>query len=230
MDQSQQRTGEPAVNSITRFLSSPRNFYLLLAAYFAAQVCVRLFTSNATDLDESEQLLATQRLQWGYGPQPPLYTWLQFPFVQLFGSSMLALALFKNLLLFGIYALTYQNARIITRDHLLSVAAAVSLFFLPQIAWESQRDLTHSVIVTFSAAATFHVFLRLNQSRTLGWYAVFGVCLALGMLSKYSFGVFVGGLVLGALTLPSLRPGPGNTPTGPRPRPANSASTRIGRG
>jgi lipopolysaccharide core galacturonosyltransferase RgtB len=206
MDQTQKRTDEPAGNAILRLLSSPRKFFLLLAVYFAAQVCLRLVTSNTTDLDESEQLLTTQQLQWGYGPQPPLYTWLQFPFVQLFGLNILSLALFKNLLLFGIYVLTYLNARFITRDHLRSVVAAVSLLFMPQIAWESQRDLTHSVLVTFFAAATFYVFLKLTQSRQLRWYVAFGICIALGLLSKYSFAVFLAGLMLGALTIPSLRP------------------------
>src|SRR5262245_12492036 len=116
MDQTRKQTDEPARNVILRLLSAPSKFYLLLAVYFGAQVCLRLLTSNSTDLDESEQLLATQQLQWGYGPQPPLYTWLQFPFVQLFGLNILALALLKNLLLFGIYVLTYLNARFITRD------------------------------------------------------------------------------------------------------------------
>ncbi|MBC8096364.1 MAG: glycosyltransferase family 39 protein, partial [Akkermansiaceae bacterium] len=155
--------------------------------------------------DESEQLLATQQLQWGYGPQPPLYTWLLYPFVRLLGPGVLALAIFKNALLFGIYAVTFANARRIFSDLPRQVVATVSLLFLPQIAWESQRDLSHSILVTFFAVLTFHVLLKLSERPRAHLYAVFGLCLGAGVLSKYSFLIFAAGLLAGAFTVPSFR-------------------------
>src|SRR5262245_45301744 len=89
-------------NALTSVLSSPSGFLLLLGGYFVLQIVLRLIISNTADLDESEQLLATQQLQWGYGPQPPLYTWLLFPLVKLLGPGILPLALLKNALLFGV--------------------------------------------------------------------------------------------------------------------------------
>ncbi|HET7626273.1 MAG TPA: glycosyltransferase family 39 protein [Verrucomicrobiae bacterium] len=188
-----------------RFLASPRNFYILIGGYFLLQILLRLIASGTTDLDESEQLLATQQLALGYGPQPPLYTWLQFPLIRIFGANVFALALLKDILLFGIYAMTYRNARLVTRDHWRSVIASISLLFIPEIAWESQRDLTHSVLVTLLATATFFAFLKLRENRQLRWYFAFGIFLALGVLSKYSFAIFAIALLVAALTIPTSR-------------------------
>ena len=64
-----------------------------LLLYFSLQMVMRLFTSQSAELDEAEQLLWTQDLRWGYGPQPPLYSWLQWVLFEVFGVSILALAL-----------------------------------------------------------------------------------------------------------------------------------------
>ena len=174
--------------------SSPTKFHLLLAAYFVLHCFIRLWVSPTADLDESEQLLATQKLAWGYGSQPPLYTWLLYPLIKWLGPSILPLTLLKNPLLFGIFSVTYHNARLLARSHWLAVLATVSLFFVPQLSWESQRDLTHTVLVTLFAALTFHCFIQLRRQPFLGWYLVTGICVALGVLSKYSFVIFLSGL------------------------------------
>jgi hypothetical protein len=79
------------------------------------------------------------------------------------------------------------------------VAAAASLLFIPQIAWESQRDLTHSVLSATLVCVTLFTFLRLTQQRSIGAYALFGLCSGLGVLSKYNFALVLVALVLGAL-------------------------------
>jgi 4-amino-4-deoxy-L-arabinose transferase-like glycosyltransferase len=185
--------------SPAHWVSTPRRLILVFAGYFLLQCVVRLLASPTLDLDESEQLVATQRLAWGYGPQPPLYSWLQYPLVRWLGPSILALTLLKNALLFSLYVVTYHNARCLTRNHWLATLAAVSLLFLPQIAWESQRDLTHSVLVTLCAAITFNVLIRLKRNPSPGGFLALGICAGLGILSKYSFLLFLAGLVAGAV-------------------------------
>ena len=217
--ESTERSSGKSESALPRVLTSASRFLLLLAGYFLLQIVLRLITSNTTDLDESEQLLATQQWQLGYGPQPPLYTWLLIPLVKTLGPGALALALLKDALLFGTYALTFASARLMFRDSARSALAAVSLLFLPQIAWEAQRDLSHSVLVTFMAVATFFVLLRLKarwefnsaasraNRRLPIWplYLALGLCIGGGILSKYSFLVFVGGLLIAGIAVPSFR-------------------------
>lgn len=183
-----------------------RQFIGVLVIYFILQIILRVLISPSLDLDESEQMVLTQKLSWGYGSQPPLYTWIQFAFFKIFGLSVFALSLLKNILLFCTYLLTYLNARIVTRRHACAVAAAASLLFIPQIAWESQRDLTHSVLASTLISATLFFSLRLRTILSLRTYALFGLCVGLSVLSKYNSTVTLVALGLAAISIPEFRP------------------------
>ena len=63
-------------------------------------------------------------------------------------------ALMKNTLLAITYFCTYWSTRLITGRHPLALLAALSLLFVPQISWESQRDLTHTVLASTLASVT----------------------------------------------------------------------------
>ncbi len=183
----------------------PRGWLCLVVAYFAMHVCIRTALSPSADLDEADQLVLTQKAAWGYGSQPPLYTWLQISFFNLFGLSIFSLSLLKNLLLACTYGLTYLNAKLLTRSTICGVAAACSLLFIPQVAWESQRDLTHSVLSATLAAATLFCFLRTHESRRIAWYVGLGLVVGLGCLSKYNYVFWPLGLVIAGVSVPELR-------------------------
>ncbi len=182
-----------------------RNIFALLLGYYALQTCLRLFTSGCAEYDEAEQLIMSQQLHWGYGVQPPLYTWLQAGFFQIFGVNLFALALLKNLLLCGTCRFVYCCTKEMAESWNTGIAAMASLFLLPQIAWESQRDQTHSVLATMLAAATLLAFVRLAKTRHLGNYLLFGLCAGLGCLSKYNYTVFIVTLLIATLSLKTFR-------------------------
>jgi len=195
-----------ATTPLSRLISTPSRFLRLVALYFGVQIALRLITSPTADLDEGEQLVFTQVFQWGYGPQPPLYTWLQTVFFQVFGLSIFSLALMKNLLLFGAYYFTYDSALRITGEHRAGVTAALLLFLFPHIVWESQRDLTHTVLAATMAIVTLNVFLALHERPRLWKYLLLGACLGLGTLSNYNYAFLGLGLVCaGAVCKPWRR-------------------------
>ncbi len=182
-----------------------RGFGVALGAYFAAQVLVRLSLPEALELDEAEQTVLAQRLLPGYPAQPPLYTWLQFAFFQWFGVGVLALSLLKNTLLALAYAFTYLSARRLGLSVMPAILAAVSLLLLPQIGWESQRDLAHSVLVLTLAAVSLHCALRLVRQRRLVTYLELGLWLGLGLLAKFNYALFFGALLFAFATLRETR-------------------------
>ncbi|KQP18007.1 glycosyltransferase family 39 protein [Pseudorhodoferax sp. Leaf267] len=176
-----------------------RSGWSWLLLYFAAHVVCRTLVSPALELDEAEQALWSQQLQSGYGAQPPLYTWLQWATFQLLGASVFSLSLLKNTLLGLTYVLVFLAGRLLMPAGLAAVASACMLL-LPQIGWESSRDLTHSVLLTTMAAATLYVVLRL-QFRPSPWlYLLLGLVIGLGALSKYSYAAFVVLLLLTVAT------------------------------
>lgn len=183
----------------------PRAAFGLLAGYFLLHVLLRTLISDSLQNDEAEQALVTQVWLWGYGSQPPLYTWLQIGVFGLLGVNVLALALLKNVLLFSTYLFTYLTGREIFPEKRHALLAAISLLLIVLFAWESQRDQTHLVLATALAAATGFVAVRLFKTRTAVWYGLLGTLAALGVLAKYNYAVMIVSLLLAALTLPPLR-------------------------
>ncbi len=187
------------------FLENPRIALGVLAGYFLLHLLLRSVISDSLQNDEAEQSLVTQVWLWGYGSQPPLYTWLQIPLFALFGVNVFALSLLKNLLLFSIYLFTWLTAREIFQEAIHATLATFSLLLIVLFSWESQRDQTHLVLATAIAAATMFVALRLFKTRGAGWYGLFGGLAGLGVLAKYNYAVVIVSLLLAGLSLPPFR-------------------------
>ncbi|MFS2176302.1 ArnT family glycosyltransferase [Rhizobium pisi] len=187
-------------------LRDMRWIFVLLAAYFTLQFGVRLATSHSLDLDEAEQAFRSQWLAAGYGPQPPFYNWLQYTVFQLTGVSLAALSVVKNLLLFTSYLLYGLTARLILRDKALAAIATLGLLTIPQMAFEMQRDLTHTVAVFFSATVFFYGFVRSLKQPSLTSYLVAGIGIGFGLLAKYNFAILPAAALLAALSDARLRP------------------------
>jgi lipopolysaccharide core galacturonosyltransferase RgtB len=177
----------------------------IFIGYALLHVVIRVLISETAELDEAEQLLLTQSFAFGYNAQPPLYTWLQMLFFAIFGVNILALTLLKNLLLLTTHLCLFLSARLVLRDHSLALLVSLSLWLMPQIAWESHRDLTHSVLVTSISSGVFYVLLKLLHTGYTGYYIILGLLLGLGILSKHNFILFVAPLGIAVMSLSGLR-------------------------
>ena len=181
-------------------------FVALLGGYFLLHLVLRLFLSDSFELDEAEQLLMTQQLAWGYASQPPLYSWLQWGFFALFGKGVLALSLLKQLLLFTAFAFCFLSARLAFGGRLLpAVLVTLSLLLLPEIARESQKDRSHSVLLLALCSLSFYLVLRFRARRGTLDYLLLGLVLGFGLLSKYNFALFALALFLATLLTPAWR-------------------------
>ncbi len=177
---------------------------LLFLAYFSLQILLRTVVGGGLGIDEAELMLTAQTLEWGYGAQPPLYSWIQHGLFALFGETIFALSLLKNFFLY----LTYLALFRLLCDHYdrkIAGLATLSLLLLPQIGWESQRALSHSVLATAMASVTLLLFFRLLMSRNLWLYFLFGIAVALGILSKFNFALLPIALLVTAISLRSTR-------------------------
>ena len=178
---------------------------LFIVLYFLAQFIVRILITPTLGKDDAEQALLAQQLLWGYGPQPPLYTWLTIGLFSVMGEGMVALALLKNTILAATYLLTYAIARRISGSALVSAAAAASLMLMPQVAWESQRALTHTVMVTFGIALFTYALVRILQDGDWRHYILLGIAFTVGMLAKFNFPIIAIAMLLAALTMERFR-------------------------
>jgi lipopolysaccharide core galacturonosyltransferase RgtB len=162
-------------------------FPVILACYFIGQTLLRLWMPDTLQHDEAQQIFVSQFLAVGYDGQPPLYNWLQYGAVHLFGMSLVSLALLKNLILFATYFLFWKTAGLILDNRKLAITATLGLLTIPQLAFESQRDLTHTVAVFFSATLFAYALIRTVKHPNAFNYVLTGLAIGLGALSKYNF-------------------------------------------
>jgi 4-amino-4-deoxy-L-arabinose transferase-like glycosyltransferase len=170
-----------------RLMRRPGAVVFLLAAYFALHVLVRLAMPASLELDEGQQLFFSQSLHLGYDSQPPFYNWLQWGAVQLFGVSVAALSVLKNLLLFLSFLFLGMTANLLLRDKALAAIATLGLMTITQISFEAERDLTHTVAVLFSACLFLYAVVKTLEAPAVWTYLLTGIAAGVGMLSKYNF-------------------------------------------
>jgi hypothetical protein len=176
---------------------------LILVVTLLGHTVIRCALYGNLDLDEAEQLVLVQTFSAGYSAQPPLYTWLLWPIVQVLGPTVLALAVLKLVLLTTLYILMICLVRRVLPPDTAWLAAMTPLL-LPVIGWEAWR-MTHTPLLCVLCLATVLTVLRLRECPTWRRYVVLGVCLGLGMLAKYNFALFAGALGLSAILSPGYR-------------------------
>jgi 4-amino-4-deoxy-L-arabinose transferase-like glycosyltransferase len=184
---------------IARMMRNSGTLYLLLAIYFAVNVALRLALPNSLELDEGQQLFLAQWLAVGYDTQPPFYNWLQYGVVQVLGDTVLALSLLKNLMLFCCYGLVGAAAHLVIRNKALAIIAVLGMLTIPQIVFESQRDLTHSVAVLFAASLFIYTLFGALKSPNVFSYLLTGIAIGLGTISKYNFALLPAAAIIAIL-------------------------------
>jgi 4-amino-4-deoxy-L-arabinose transferase-like glycosyltransferase len=178
-----------------------------LLSYPLAQLVLRLAVSEALEGDESFHLVVAQILALGVvadATQPPLYTWLQILFLELFGVSTFAVAGLRTLLQSLTVIALYGSARALLPGRAVPVLAALSFWLIAEFSVESLRK-SHSVLVTCLASLMFWLLIRVWKSGRTGEYLLLGGVLGLGCLAKYNFPLVAATLLVAAATLPEMR-------------------------
>lgn len=174
-----------------RLFSEYRWVAWVFAAYFCVQAAIRISISSSVRIDEAQQFVVAQWLAWGYDAQPPLYNWLQYGVFEIFGTSVASLAILKNLLLFLVYLAYHRLARQLLIDRRLAALATLSLLTMPQMFWQAQRDLTHTVGTLLAISLFIYFVVQTIRKPTSASYAMIGLWAGLGMLTKYNFSLII---------------------------------------
>jgi len=171
-------------------LSRPRSVIGFLILYCAIHFLIRyLLTPNYT-LDESEQMLFSQSIQWGYRfRHPPLITWLSWAALTATQNSRAAFFLLKYVIMAGGFAAYFAAARIAIKDVKLSALATVALMTTFAIGYLPLIDLMHTVLLASMLAAYLWVISRVITRGNPSDYLLLAAIIGLGVLAKYVFAV-----------------------------------------
>lgn len=179
-----------------------------LGAYLLLHLAMRLAFSGTLQLDDAEQVVLAQELSLGYDlPQPPLYTWVYWGLGQVFGPGLAPLTWLKYLLIAGMFAVLWRIAVRLFAETAWRSAAVLAFLLLPVFAWQMHVGFTHTVLMMLACAMSFHALLRLAGSASPrpvdhAWLAV---AVAVGLMSKYGYHIYLALLLAAALSLPEWR-------------------------
>jgi len=174
-----------------------------MGAVILALLFIRALLFPGTGGDDGEQLVFSQVFQWGYQVRnPPLYTWLVMVVGQVTGPNLWAVNIVKFALLYAMYLFLWRAALRLFETREMAALAALSPVLCYFIAWEVVTGFSHTVLTACLYAAVLWVLLCLrddDQGR-LTDYALLGLVIGLGAMSKYVFWLFLVALIAAALT------------------------------
>ena len=174
--------------------------------YFAFQTVFVTVFSQGAGLDDAELASNISYWNWGYGgSQPPLYTWIAYGVEQVFGLHFYLLQVIKFGLLATTFLGVYLGLRLLDVRPVVAGASMLAMFLLPQIGWESQRALTHSIMGTAGSAYSFAAFCLFIRKPSFFRAIILGLASATAILGKYNGTLFLVALFCGTALTPEFR-------------------------
>jgi 4-amino-4-deoxy-L-arabinose transferase-like glycosyltransferase len=137
---------------------------------------------------------------------PPLFDWLYFGLSQLIGVGGLTIQILKTVLLTGAGIFLYLAVRPVFRHRLALDAAIVSYGTTAFYGWDVFQQFSHTVTLILSMAFTLWALMRVVRHGRPVDYALLGLGLGLGILSKFLFALYFVALLAAALRSPGYRP------------------------
>ena len=186
-----------------RLLYHPLSWVLF---YLTIHFLVRVGFSQTLQVDDAEQIHHAQQLALGYPiPQPPLYSWISWGLFQIMGTGLLALTLLKYSLIALPFWLTWIVSGYLFIHTQTRWLATSAYLLMPSFAWHMHQGFTHTILLGFAIILTLHALLRFHHTQSNFNILYLGAAIAIGLMSKYSFLLFVILLAAAALTIPSFR-------------------------
>jgi len=183
---------------------SLKGITLLAFISFFSISLITLF-KNALELEDAEQAYYSQWLRWGYDDQPPLYTWLQYGFNEVFGVNKISLSVLRGLLFAGIILFLYNFARLRIKNTDQSKLVVLILVLVPVFIDFTFRRLSHTSLLCFCIVGTYYCIQLLLYNKAILNYLMLGLFVGVGILSKYNFIFFLMALFLVSILDKKLR-------------------------
>jgi hypothetical protein len=177
-----------------------------LAGVVSVKLGLHLYASGVAaygyHADELYYLACARALDWGYVDHPPLSVWLLRAVTETLGTSLLAIELLPALAgaatLVGIALLARELGGGFGAQLSAATAGLVSLVYLVMGSFHSMNAY-EPLLWTLG----YGLLLRILRSATRAHWLALGLVIGLGLLNKYSMGLFAIGVGIGLLVTPA---------------------------
>jgi 4-amino-4-deoxy-L-arabinose transferase-like glycosyltransferase len=179
---------------------------LFVLLYCAAHAAITLATGAALALDDVKLNVLAQSWRLGYLPDnPPLFEWTLILAQRVLGPTLASFVAVKYFFLIAAAAFAYLALREAGADRRTAAAGPLLTPLIPQIGFAYHHTLTHSAALLAATAFFWFALLRTARRGHASDFALLGVAIGLGALSKYAF-VPAAIVALGAALLrPAMR-------------------------
>jgi 4-amino-4-deoxy-L-arabinose transferase-like glycosyltransferase len=185
--------------------SQPGDF-LALAAIALAVAVLHIATNGRYGFhrDELQVLDDARHLDWGFVAYPPVTPFVERIGLELFGVSLVGLRIFSVLAQAVALVITGLMARELGANRPAQFVAALAVAVSPLPLFEG-TEFQYSTFDYLWFVLIAYFFIRLLKSEDPRWWLGVGVAIGLGMMTKYTMGFFVVGIVGGVLFTPARR-------------------------
>jgi hypothetical protein len=192
-------------DSLSRYIQ-PSYFAFWLFIYLFVHYGLRVFFTDALQVDDVEQLYHSQDFRLDYGNfQPPLYTWILWLLWKFVDPSFAALYLVRYLIIGLSFWLWYRVSLLLFKDVGWQFVAATSWLLLFELGWKLHQGSTHTTLLTLALIGSLHAMVLIVQRGEFRYYAYLAFMMAIGIMSKYSFAGFVVLTLFSALLVTQMR-------------------------
>jgi hypothetical protein len=192
-------------DSLSRYIQ-PSCFAFWLFIYLFVHYGLRVFFTDALQVDDVEQLYHSQGFQLDYGNfQPPLYTWILWLLWKFVDPSFAALYLVRYLIIGLSFWLWYRVSLLLFKDAGWQFVVATSWLLLFELGWKLHQGSTHTTLLTLALIGSLHAMVLIVQRGEFRNYAYLAFMMVIGIMSKYSFAGFVVLTLISALLVPQMR-------------------------
>lgn len=189
---------------------------MLLAALMIALTALRLVVRGALDIDlhydEAQYAVWSFAPDWGYYSKPPLIAWAIGAGRAVCGDTTFCVRLPSAIAFTLTPLLIYGIGRQLWPQNKQVAWLGAGLFALsPLVGFYSMFMTTDSLLLLCWAAALLLLLLAIREGGS--WWLALGIALGLGLLAKYTMGIFAVSAALALALIPQLRallvtPGP----------------------
>ncbi len=172
------------MNSVHSF----RRFFWIALAITALRIVYLFFNHRDLDIEEGQYWAWSRHLALGYHSKPPMISWAIYFTTRLFGNSEWAIRLFSPLTYLGTALFLYGASKDLYH-RAIGFWAGIMVLLIPGVTYSATIISTDPFLVLFWSMALY-TFINGCKTTQLRWWALCGLAIGLGLLSKYTMLMF----------------------------------------
>lgn len=190
---------------VTHLLSA-RGVLAAWIAYGILNSLVRIGFGRTLSLDDARASELVQTLSPGYQSRnPPLYEWLLWLAERIFGAGIESHLAVRFALVAALGLATFYAARRVIGDDRWAAIASLSMLATYAVGWRFHDWATQTILLSIACVVTLDAALLYLERPSWRNAALLGVVAGFGVMAKFSYPLFLAGLLLALASMPETR-------------------------